>query len=148
MKTIIDEYDAPLEAAFNEGFYKKMLNFILSLFGSALKGNPYLERGILMGRLRFCSESAITGFNNFQTQSLLDNYYKDCFGFTEVEVKAMLDSYGIADRFPLVKGWYGGYHFGTSVIYNPWSISNYIDNANGEDFMPKDYWSGLLREVS
>lgn len=149
---LIDEYDVPLETAYVKGFYDRMIGFIRSLFGSALKGNPYLEKGIITGCLRISRESIFTGLNNLEVHSILSNYYSSSFGFTEGEVRGMLAYYGLGDRFPEVREWYDGYRFGTSEIYNPWSIISYIKNALAADFLPRPYWSNtssnsIVREL-
>lgn len=141
---LIDEYDVPLENAYSRGFYDEMMGFIRSLFESALKTNPYLEKGIITGCLRISKESIFTGLNNLKVQSILSSHYSECFGFTEDEVKEILDYYGFADKYPEVREWYDGYMFGKTEIYNPWSILSYIDEAQGEGgFTPaaRPYWS-------
>ncbi len=147
-KTIIllDEYDVPLENAYTRGFYDEMTDFIRSLFESALKTNPYLERGIITGCLRVSRESIFTGFNNLDIQSILSAYYNDSFGFTEDEVKEMLAYYGFEDKYEEVKEWYDGYQFGNVEIYNPWSIISYIKESMGKNkgnftIATKPYWS-------
>ena len=149
---LIDEYDVPLETAYVKGFYDRMIGFIRSLFGSALKGNPYLEKGIITGCLRISRESIFTGLNNLEVHSILSNYYCSSFGFTEGEVREMLAYYDLADRFQEVREWYDGYRFGTLEIYNPWSIISYVKNALAEDFLPRPYWSNtssnsIVREL-
>ena len=150
---LIDEYDVPLENAYVQGFYDEMIGFIRSLFESALKTNPYLEKGIITGCLRISRESIFTGLNNLEVHSVLSYYYSDCFGFTESEVKGMLAYYDLADKYPELKEWYDGYRFGDIEIYNPWSILNYIYTALGRrDAFAKPYWSNtssnsIVREM-
>ncbi len=150
---LIDEYDVPLENAYFEGFYDKMIGFIRSLFESALKTNPFLEFGVITGCLRISRESIFTGLNNLEVHSLLDPYYGSSFGFTEEEVVSILDYYGLSDKYPELKAWYDGYRFGDAEIYNPWSILNYVKAAIGrKDSLPKPYWSNtssnsIIREL-
>ena len=141
---LIDEYDVPLENSYTRGFYDEMMGFIRSLFESALKTNPYLEKGIITGCLRISRESIFTGLNNLNVQSILSSHYNDCFGFTEEEVREILAYYGFSDRYDEVREWYDGYMFGNTEIYNPWSILSYIYEAQGKgSIMPaaRAYWS-------
>ena len=108
---LIDEYDVPLENAYLHGFYDEMIGFIRSLFESALKTNPYLERGIITGCLRISKESIFTGLNNLEVDSVLHTRYADSFGFTEAEVQEMLAYYDLLEELPEVKRWYDGYLF-------------------------------------
>ena len=150
---LIDEYDVPLENAYLHGFYDNMIGFIRSLFESALKTNPYLEKGIITGCLRISKESIFTGLNNLETDSVLHTRYADSFGFTEDEVKAMLAYYDLAAELPEVKRWYDGYLFNESEIYNPWSILKYVNDR--KDKVTKfalPYWSNtssnsIVREM-
>ena len=141
---LIDEYDVPLENSYTRGFYDEMMGFIRSLFESALKTNPYLEKGIITGCLRISRESIFTGLNNLNVQSILSSHYNDCFGFTEDDVREILAYYDFSDRYDEVREWYDGYMFGNTEIYNPWSILSYIDEAQGKgSILPaaKAYWS-------
>lgn len=150
---LIDEYDVPLENAYVQGFYDKMIGFIRSLFESVLKTNPHLEKGIITGCLRISRESIFTGLNNLEVHSILSYYYSDCFGFTESEVKDMLAYYDLSDKYPELKVWYDGYRFGDTEIYNPWSILNFIRTALGKrDAYAEPYWSNtssnsIIREM-
>lgn len=139
---LIDEYDVPLENAYFSGFYDEMTAFIRSLFESALKTNPCLEFAVITGCLRISKESIFTGLNNLCIYSVLSDRYSEYYGFTENEVKEMLSYYELEMKYDEIKGWYNGYIFGNSEIYNPWSILNYIENAivNINAF-PKPYWS-------
>ncbi|MBQ8563854.1 MAG: AAA family ATPase [Firmicutes bacterium] len=139
---LIDEYDVPLENAYFRGFYEQMIDFIRSLFESALKTNDSLQRGIITGCLRISRESIFTGLNNLQTDTVLHTAYGNAFGFTENEVKTMLEYYQREDMFGEVKAWYDGYRFGKSEIYNPWSILNYVnDHVHDVAEYPRTYWS-------
>lgn len=139
---LIDEYDVPLENAYFEGFYDKMVTFIRSLFESVLKTNPYLEFAVITGCLRISKESIFTGFNNLKIHSIQHVGFADCFGFNEAEVKEMLLYYEIADKFEEVQKWYDGYLFGGKEIYNPWSILNYTDIIRlNKNAYPEAFWS-------
>mgnify|MGYP001706373613 CR=1 FL=1 len=150
---LIDEYDVPLENAYLHGFYDNMIGFIRSLFESALKTNPYLEKGVITGCLRISKESVFTGLNNLENDSVLHTRYADSFGFTEDEVKAMLAYYDLAAELPEVKRWYDGYLFNETEIYNPWSILKYVNDR--KDKVTKfalPYWSNtssnsIVREM-
>ena len=139
---LIDEYDVPLENAYFRGFYDEMIDFIRSLFESALKTNPYLERSVITGCLRISKESIFTGLNNLETDSVLHTRYGDSFGFTQEEVEAMLAYYDLNEQLEEVKKWYDGYLFNNFEIYNPWSILKYVnDRKDHVTQFPLPYWS-------
>ena len=150
---LIDEYDVPLENAYLHGFYDEMIGFIRSLFESALKTNPYLEKGVITGCLRISKESIFTGLNNLKVDSVLHTDYADSFGFTEAEVQEMLAYYDLSAELPEVKEWYDGYLFNQIEIYNPWSIINFVydrDRKITQFALP--YWSNsssnsIIREM-
>ena len=150
---LIDEYDVPLENAYFEGFYDKMIQFIRSLFESALKTNPYLEKSVITGCLRISKESIFTGLNNLKVDSVLRTEYGDSFGFTESEVEEMLAYYNLQEELTEVKRWYDGYLFNDIEIYNPWSIINFVydrDRKITQFALP--YWSNsssnsIIREM-
>ena len=150
---LIDEYDVPLENAYLHGFYDEMIGFIRSLFESALKTNPYLEKGIITGCLRISKESIFTGLNNLKVDSVLHTDYADSFGFTEAEVQEMLAYYDLSAELPEVKQWYDGYLLNQIEIYNPWSIINFVydrDRKITQFALP--YWSNsssnsIIREM-
>ena len=150
---LIDEYDVPLENAYFEGFYDKMIKFIRSLFESALKTNPYLEKSVITGCLRISKESIFTGLNNLKVDSVLRTEYGDSFGFTESEVEEMLAYYNLQEELTEVKRWYDGYLFNNIEIYNPWSIINFVydrDHRITQFALP--YWSNtssnsIIREM-
>ena len=150
---LIDEYDVPLENAYFEGFYDKMIKFIRSLFESALKTNPYLERSVITGCLRISKESIFTGLNNLKVDSVLHTEYGDSFGFTGSEVEEMLAYYDLRAELPEVKRWYDGYLFNDIEIYNPWSIINYAyDRSHKITKFALPYWSNsssnsIIREM-
>ena len=139
---IIDEYDVPLDKAYQNGYYREMVSLIRGLFGQALKTNDYLQFAFLTGCLRVSKESIFTGLNNFKVLSIMDSRFDEQFGFTDVEVKNLLASYGLASHFPETKEWYDGYHFGNADVYCPWDVINYVDELNYDQTVePQDYWS-------
>ena len=143
-KTIIllDEYDVPLENSYFKGFYDEMIDFIRSLFESALKTNESLEFAVITGCLRISKESIFTGLNNLEVISILNKQYAESFGFTQAEVEQMLEDYEIPQKKREIKDWYDGYLFGNVEVYNPWSVINYVKTAViDEDAFPKPYWS-------
>jgi hypothetical protein len=150
---LLDEYDVPLENAFFNGFYNEMADFIRSLFESALKTNDCLQMAVVTGCLHISKESIFTGLNNLKINSILDNGFSEYFGFTQPEVEAMLDTYGLSSKIQEAKDWYDGYLFGNTEVYNPWSIINYVDTAtNNPNAFPRPYWSntssnGIIREL-
>lgn len=150
---LIDEYDVPFENAYIRGFYDQMIDFIRSLFESALKTNDALKFAIVTGCLRISKESIFTGLNNLKINSILNDNYAEYFGFEEEEVEQMLKDYGLEGKLPEVKQWYDGYLFGDTEVYNPWSIINYVEAAvnDGIEF-PQAYWSNtssnsIIREL-
>ena len=150
---LIDEYDVPLENAYFRGFYDEMIDFIRSLFESALKTNPYLERSVITGCLRISKESIFTGLNNLETDSVLHTRFGDSFGFTQEEVEGLLAYYDLSEQLEEVKKWYDGYLFNDFEIYNPWSILKYVNDRKDhvtEFALP--YWSNtssnsIVREM-
>lgn len=150
---LIDEYDVPLENAYFNGFYNKMVSFIRSLFESALKTNDSLKFAVITGCLRISRESIFTGLNNLKVVSVLDESYAEYFGFTQNEVDSFLEVYDITKKRDEVKSWYDGYLFGNTEVYNPWSLTNYVyDITNGNTAFPKPYWSNtssnsIVREL-
>lgn len=139
---LIDEYDVPLENAWFCGFYNEMMDFLRSLFESALKTNPCLEFAVMTGCLRISRESIFTGLNNLKMISILNHSYGEYFGFTQEETNQMLESYGLSSHLEQVKEWYDGYRFGTAEVYNPWSVTNYVEMAAGNpDGLPLPFWA-------
>jgi len=138
---LIDEYDVPLQKSWMCKYYEDMIAFIRPLLGSALKDNPHLQLAVMTGCLRVSRESIFTGLNNLNTASVLDNNYSAYFGFTQREVDAMLDYYGLDAKKQLVRDWYNGYLFGNTEVYNPWSslkaVESWITNINEH---PRAYW--------
>ena len=119
---LIDEYDVPLENAFFEGFYEKMIKFIRSLFESSLKTNASLEFAVITGCLRISKESIFTGLNNLKIISILNTRYDEYFGFTPEEVEKICKDYSMENKYETIKEWYNGYIFGDANVYNPWSV--------------------------
>ena len=150
---LIDEYDVPLENAYFRGFYDEMIDFIRSLFESALKTNPYLEKSVITGCLRISKESIFTGLNNLETDSVLHTRFGNSFGFTQEEVEGLLAYYDLSEQLEEVKKWYDGYLFNDFEIYNPWSILKYVNDRKDhvtEFALP--YWSNtssnsIVREM-
>ena len=139
---LIDEYDVPLDKAFQNGYYKEMTTLIRGMFGEALKTNDSLQFAVLTGCLRVSKESIFTGLNNFKVLSLLDARFDEQFGFTDDEVKMLLEDYGLSSHFMETKEWYDGYHFGNADVYCPWDVINYVDELNYDQTVePQDYWS-------
>lgn len=138
---LIDEYDVPLDKAFNHGYYKEMVSLIRELFGQALKTNPYLQFAVLTGCLRISKESIFTGLNNFDVNSILDTRYDEHFGFTDPEVRQILSDYEVFDHYDETKAWYDGYNFGKADVYCPWDVINYVKNLSlAPDAKPQAYW--------
>ncbi|MFQ6844138.1 MAG: AAA family ATPase [Lachnospiraceae bacterium] len=138
---LIDEYDVPLDKAYQNGYYREMVSLIRSLFGNALKTNEFLQFAVLTGCLRVSKESIFTGLNNFKILSITDVRFDEQFGFTEAEVEKLLKDYHLEEHLPEMKEWYDGYHFGDADIYCPWDVINHVDvlcKKRGE--MPQCYW--------
>lgn len=139
---LIDEYDVPLDKAFQNGYYREMVSLIRGLFGMALKTNDSLQFAVLTGCLRISKESIFTGFNNFEVLSVLNVPYDESFGFTDNEVEKLLDDYTFSDHYPEVREWYDGYHFGNTDIYCPWDVIRYCKSLCADpNAMPEDFWS-------
>ena len=139
---LLDEYDVPLENAYYRGFYEEMIDFIRSLFESALKTNPNLEFAVITGCLRISRESIFTGLNNLDIVSILDKRYGEYFGFTPEEVQEMLEYYGCEHRLEDLKRWYDGYLFGKTEVYNPWSVIKFQSDLTADpEAFPRPYWS-------
>ena len=138
---LIDEYDVPLDKAFQNGYYNEMVSLIRGLFGQALKTNEFLQFAVLTGCLRISKESIFTGLNNFKVMSITDSRFDEQFGFTDSEVKKLLSDYGMDSHFDEVKEWYNGYHFGKADVYCPWDVINHVDHLRDDsDAKPQTYW--------
>ena len=150
---LIDEYDVPLDKAYQNGYYKEMVSLIRLMFGKALKTNEYLEFAVLTGCLRISKESIFTGLNKFKVLSITDTRFDEQFGFTEDEVKEILKYYSLEDKFSELKKWYDGYRFGNAEIYCPWDVINHVDKLRYEtDAEPQNYWlnssgNGLVKRL-
>lgn len=130
---LIDEYDVPLQAAYQNNYYEEMVEFLRSVFSSTLKTNDALEKGVMTGCLRISKESIFTGLNNISSEF---------FGFTELEVKQLLKDYNLSEKMGEVKKWYDGYQFGNKEIYNPWSTLMYVKNITQDvSFKPISFWA-------
>lgn len=138
---LIDEYDVPLDKAYRSEYYDTMVVFIRNLFGQALKTNSSLYFAVLTGCLRISKESVFTGLNNFKVYTIRDVRYREYFGFTDAEVRQMLEYYGYAGQYDTVKEWYDGYRFGNTDIYCPWDVINYCADLRGGSLTrPQNYW--------
>ncbi len=138
---LIDEYDVPLAKAFERGYYDQMVIFIRNMFEYALKTNDSLKFAVLTGCMRISKESIFTGLNNIKVLSVADVQFDEYFGFTDQEVKDMLDYYGFSNRYDEVKEWYDGYQFGNVGVYCPWDVINYCDTLKADsDAQPRNYW--------
>lgn len=138
---LVDEYDVPLDKAYQNGYYKEMVSMIRSLFGEALKTNEFLQFAVLTGCLRVSKESIFTGLNNFKIFSITDARFDEQFGFTEDEVGKMLKDYHLEENLAEMKEWYDGYHFGDADIYCPWDVINRVDDlCDTPEAKPKCYW--------
>ena len=138
---LIDEYDVPLDKAFQNGYYNEMVSLIRGLFGQALKTNEFLQFAVLTGCLRISKESIFTGLNNFKVMSITDSRFDEQFGFTDSEVKKLLSDYDMDSHFDDVKEWYDGYHFGRADVYCPWDVINHADHLRDDgDAKPQTYW--------
>ena len=138
---LIDEYDVPLDKAYQNGYYREMVSLIRSLFGDALKTNEFLQFSVLTGCLRVSKESIFTGLNNFKILSITDVRFDEQFGFTEAEVEKLLKDYHLESHLSEIKEWYNGYRFGDADIYCPWDVINHVDllcEKPGE--LPQCYW--------
>lgn len=138
---LIDEYDVPLDKAQRYGYYDQMVSLICRMFSRVLKGNNHLFLAVLTGCLRVSRESIFTGLNNLRVFSIENVQFSTCFGFTDSEVKEMLDYYGFPDRYETIREWYNGYLFGNTGIYCPWDVINYIALLRSEpDVEPRSFW--------
>ena len=123
---LIDEYDVPLDKAFQAGYYEEMVSLIRNLFSNALKTNDDLQFSVLTGCLRISKESIFTGLNNLNVMTVSDPYFCDSFGFTDSEVKELLSYYGLENVHETVRDWYDGYQFGNASVYCPWDVIKYV----------------------
>ncbi|MDR1639291.1 MAG: ATP-binding protein [Clostridiales bacterium] len=138
---LLDEYDVPLQSAYSNGYFSKMMPFLKNVFLSSFKTNDHLYFAAIVGCLRLSNESLFTGMNNLCVYSVLSPMFREAFGFTEDDVKELLKYYNIEDKFSLVKEWYNGYLMAGKEIYNPWSICSYIRDNRITKVAPKSYWA-------
>ena len=158
---LLDEYDAPILSSYLNGFYDECIKFMRDLFSATFKGNLSMKKGIITGILRVSKEDMFSGANNIKVYNITDYNYSNHFGFTEEEVKDVLNQYDLSGNFNKIKKWYDGYRFSDYVVYNPWSILNYLSdrkhtlqaywvNTGGVDLLRKLIYSkrntGLLEE--
>ena len=138
---LIDEYDVPLDKAYQAGYYDAMVDFIRTLFGQALKTNGSLYFAVLTGCLRISKESIFTGLNNFNVYTVKDVQYNEYFGFSDREVRDMLACYGFMEKYDAIKEWYDGYRFGELEVYCPWDVVSYCHALKMNAAMrPRNYW--------
>ena len=138
---LIDEYDVPLAKAHANGYYDQMISLIRSLLGEALKTNSSLKLAVLTGCLRISKESIFTGLNNLKVLTIADERFDEYFGFTDKEVKDLLEYYDVMDHYEEVKRWYDGYQFGNAEVYCPWDVLNHCDRIrSGSHVQPENYW--------
>ena len=138
---LLDEYDVPLDKAFQNGYYQEMVALIRGMLGQALKTNEFLQFAVLTGCLRVSKESIFTGLNNFKVLSITDNRFDEQFGFTDAEVKQLLTAYNLADQLEETKAWYDGYRFGAADVYCPWDVINHVDVLRSNPLArPQAYW--------
>ena len=138
---IVDEYDVPLDKAFQNGYYNEMVSLIRGIFGMALKTNEFLQFAVLTGCLRISKESIFTGLNNFRVMSITDARFDEQFGFTDNEVRKLLEDYNMSMHYNDINEWYDGYHFGKADVYCPWDVINHVDRlCDDSDIRPQTYW--------
>lgn len=139
---LIDEYDVPLDKAFQAGYYEEMVSLIRNLFSNALKTNDDLQFSVLTGCLRISKESIFTGLNNLNVMTVSDPYFCDSFGFTDSEVKELLSYYGLENVHETVRDWYDGYQFGNASVYCPWDVIKYVQILlRDKEAEPENYWA-------
>ncbi len=145
---LLDEYDTPMQESYTEGFWEEMVSFTRSLFNSTFKTNPYLERAIMTGITRVSKESVFSDLNNLTVVTTTSDAYADCFGFTEEEVWAALEEYGLSEKRDEVRSWYDGFTFGSrSDIYNPWSILNFLKTGKFAAYWANTSSNGLIGKL-
>ena len=146
---LIDEYDTPVHTAWQYGYYEEMIGFLRGLLTAVLKDNPHVAKGVLTGILRVAPESIFSDLNNLGVYTILERPFSDKFGLTREEAANVLTTCGLAHRMDEVDAWYNGYDFGGHVIFNPWSILNFV-NENPD--VPQPYWANtssnaLIRDL-
>ena len=145
---LLDEYDTPMQEAYVNGYWEELISFTRSMFNSTFKTNPHLDRAIMTGITRVSRESIFSDLNNLKVVATTSAEYADCFGFTEEEVFAALDEFGMSDKMQEVKSWYDGFIFGTHTdIYNPWSILNYLDTGKLDTYWANSSSNSLVGKL-
>ncbi|MCL2046559.1 MAG: ATP-binding protein [Oscillospiraceae bacterium] len=144
---LLDEYDTPIDSSERYGYYDEMIGFMRGFLGSAFKTNNALEFGVLTGVQRISKEGLFSSFNNPKICGVLDDEFSSCFGFTEDEVIAACEMYEISEKYDEIKSWYDGYRFGGQDMYNPWSITMYIDSQKLQNYWVNTGSVGILRDV-
>lgn len=144
---LIDEYDAPIQCAYEHGFYDTAISYFKSWFNNTLKSNENLHFAILTGVLRIAKESIFSGLNNLDVCSVMTDKYSDVFGFTSDEVKKIANDLQHTEMVSQIKAWYDGYHFGKAEIYNPWSVINFFDKLELEDYWVNTSGNAILKEL-
>ena len=144
---LIDEYDTPIVSAYEHGYYEEAITFFRNFYSSALKDNEYLHMGVMTGILRVAKEGIFSGLNNLAVYSVLDERYSSSFGLTKEEVESALNDYDLDYKMEEVKEWYDGYRFGSTEIYNPWSILNYISSQKLEAYWINTSSNGMINQV-
>ncbi len=145
---LLDEYDTPLQEAYVKGFWEQLVAFLRPLFGTTFKGNPYLERGLMTGITRVAKESIFSDMNNLDVVTTTSDQYAGCFGFTQEEVDAALEEFGLSGQADAVKRWYDGFTFGNKRnIYNPWSITNFLDKRKLGTYWVNTSSNSLVSEL-
>src|SRR5699024_4492810 len=139
---LIDEYDVPLDKAFQSGYYDEMLSLMRNVLGNALKTNDSLYFAVLTGCLRISKESIFTGLNNLKIHTISDLRYDEYVGFTNSDVDELLEFYGLSSYKGVIRDWYDGYRFGDTDVYCPWDVINYCDELLADpDAEPENYWA-------
>ena len=138
---LVDEYDVPLAKAHENGYYDEMVSLIRCFLGGTLKTNNSLKLAVLTGCLRIAKESIFTGLNNLKVMTVADERFDEYFGFTDKEVKGLLEYYDVMDHYDAIKKWYDGYQFGNVEVYCPWDVLNHCDRIRSDPYVqPENYW--------
>jgi len=146
---LIDEYDTPIHASWQYGYYEEMISFMRGLLSGGLKDNPHIYKGVITGILRVAKESIFSDLNNLGVYTILSEAFSDKFGITKDELTKLCQQYAVMDRWDEINQWYNGYRFGSSTIFNPWSILNFLDE---QPKVPEPYWANtssntLIKEL-
>lgn len=144
---LLDEYDAPIQCAYDHGFYDKAISYFRTFYNNTLKSNPYLSFAVLTGVLRIAKESIFSGLNNLKVCSVTTESYNDAFGFTPEEVEKMARDKGLSSRMGEIRSWYDGYHFGSQEIYNPWSVVCFFDEGELGDYWIHTSGNAILQKL-